>query len=163
MNGADLHLTINHIPVIMMPLCFLVLLAGMLRKSHDLIQAGLVGLILTAIITVPVLKTGGPAAHTLFKYPGVSVERSTIHEHAEAATLAGRSSFVLGVLALIAWWFSRRPQGAPTFLVALITLGALAISVGFARVAHLGGEIRHPEIEASAPAGAMMMAPAGQH
>jgi len=161
MNGAYLHLAINHIPVVAMPICFLVLVTGALRKSHDLIQAGFAMLVLTALITIPVWKTGGPAAHTLFRYPGATVERSAIHEHAEAAEYGLVGSGILGVIALFGLWLSRRPEGAPTLLVGMVILGSLFVSTIFARVAHLGGEIRHPEIESGAPpaSSTMMMAP----
>jgi hypothetical protein len=149
MNGAYLHLAMNHIPVVGFPLCFALLTAGALRGSRDVIQAGFAGLILLAIITVPVWKTGGPAAHTLFTYPGVTLNRQAVHEHAEAGEFGVISGGVLGVLALIGWWLSRRPEGTPKVLLILTILGALFVSVCMARIAHLGGLIRHPEIEAA--------------
>jgi len=159
MNGALLHLSVNHIPVVGFPLCFLVLLAGALRKSRDLVQAGMVGIILIVLVALVAWKSGGPAARTLFQYPGVSVERARIHEHAEAAEYAVIAGGILGALSLFGWWLSRRPEGAPAGLVWVIIFGCLFASVVLARVAHLGGLIRHPEIESGAP-NAMMMAPA---
>ncbi len=146
MNGAYQHLLINHIPVVGFPILFLVLLTGRVRKSRDLLQAGLAGVVLLALITVGVWKTGGPAAHVLTHYPGVSVTREQIHEHAEAGETGAVIAGILGGLALAAWWLSRRAEGAPKALVALTILGALAVSGWMGYVAHLGGLLRHPEI-----------------
>jgi hypothetical protein len=149
-NGALLHLSLNHIPVVGFPLCFLFLAIGLWKKSKDLIQAALGITVLIALITVPAWKSGGPAAHTLFHYPNVNVERMTIHAHAEAGEKGFFGALVVGAIALLGWGLSMRPEGAPTLLAVLALLGTLALSVWFANVAHLGGLIRHPEI-ATAP------------
>ena len=155
MNGAYLHLVMNHVPVVGMPLSFLLLLAGVVRKSKELTQAGLVALILMGLITIPVFKTGGPAARVLHNTPGATIERGAIHEHAEAADYAFTASAILGVLALIAFVWGCRSESVPMVLSVIVLLGALATSVIMGRVAHLGGLIRHPEISnAPAPAGA---------
>jgi hypothetical protein len=145
MNGAYVHLAVNHIPVVGVPIAFLILLSGMTRKSRDLIQAGFALLVLLALVTVVAFKSGGPAAHTIKDVPGI--ERSDIHEHAEAADYAFWGNLGLGAFALFGLWLSRRPEGSPMGLTALVLLGSLFMSVVFARVAHLGGIIRHAEIE----------------
>jgi len=152
MNGAFLHLAFNHIPVIGVPFCALLLLGGMIRKSKDLVQASFAMLILTALLTIVAFKTGGPAARIVHSYPGVT--RAQIHEHAEAADDAFKAMDVLGILAIIGFWLSRRPEGAPKALTGVILLGALFMSCWFGWVAHLGGEIRHPEIESASEAAA---------
>lgn len=145
MNGAYAHLVINHIPVVGFPLCFLLLTIGLIRQSRDIIQAGLLGIVLMAVLTAPVFLTGSPAAQVARGLEGVTHE--LIHEHAEAGEAAGVAGGVVGVIALVGWWFSRRPQGAPVWLLALVLLGVLMVSAGMAKTAHLGGLIRHPEIE----------------
>jgi hypothetical protein len=155
MNGAFVHLSINHIPVVGFPLCFLLLLAGNIRQSRDLVQAGYVGLVLIALVAVPTWYSGGPAARILKGNP--DVQRSAIHEHAEAADWGAGLGSALGVLGLIGWWLSRRPEGAPKMILGMALLGSLFVSVVMGRIAHLGGLIRHPEIEADPNAPAMMM------
>ena len=61
MNGAYLHLVTNHVPVIGFPIVFLLLTAGAIRKSRDLVNAGLVGLVLLGIVTTVAWRSGGPA------------------------------------------------------------------------------------------------------
>jgi hypothetical protein len=132
-------------------------LIGLLKKSRDLIQVSFAALVIVALITIVALKSGGPAARVLFHSGAQGVTRESIHLHAEAAEGAFKGMCILGAAALIGFFLTLRSGGPPTFLTLLILLGSLAVSVGLARVAHLGGLIRHPEIDASAPSPAMMM------
>jgi hypothetical protein len=149
MNGAYQHLLLNHVPVIGFPICFLLLAAGAVRKSRDLVNAGLLGLVLFAIVATLALKTGGPAAGVLFHYPNVTLSRPAVHEHAEAGEKCTYLAWALGVLGLLGLVLAKKSGEAPKILVLLLILGTLAVSVGYGRVAHLGGLIRHPEIEAT--------------
>jgi uncharacterized membrane protein len=153
MNGPFLHLAVNHIPVVGVPVAFLLLAYGMVRRSADVIRASLWLLVLMAIAALVAWKSGGPAARIVKDIPGIM--RPNIHEHAEAADYAFWGALILGGLALVGLWLSRHGEGTPTALSALILLGSLFMSVVFARVAHLGGLIRHPEIKSGYP-------PAGQ-
>jgi hypothetical protein len=146
MNGAYVHLVINHIPIVTVPVCFLLLLSGAVQKSRDVVQAGFVGLVLSALIAVPVWYSGGPAAGVLHNTPGVTIAQGAIHEHAEAAEFGVVEGVILGVLGLVGWWLGRRPQGAPKGFVIFMIVASLFVSTVMARVAHLGGLIRHPEI-----------------
>ena len=148
MNGAYWHIATNHIPVIAMPFIFFLLLGGLLRKSLDLIKASYVAAIVVALITIFVWKTGGPAAHVIKDLPGI--QRSDIHEHAEAADFGFWAAEILGALSLIGLWLSRKGNSSTrwSYLVLLVALWASTV---LARVAHLGGLIRHSEIR-SAPA-----------
>ena len=154
MNGALVHLAVNHIPVVGIPIGFLLLAGGVLRKSRDLIQAGLVAFVGVALVTFVVYKSGGPAARIVRDMTGVT--RETIHAHAEAAEDASVAIEVLGGAALLCLWLLTRPKGIPNALTALMLAGALGLSIWLGVVAHLGGLIRHPEIEAGvqAPPGA---------
>jgi len=145
MNGAFLHLAVNHIPVVGLPFCFLLLAAAVLRKSRDLLQGGFAAIVLVALLTIVVFKTGGPAAHVINGMAGVT--REHIHDHAEAADDVFGATEVLGGAALLCLWLLGRPKGIPNALTALMLAGTLGVSIWLAYVAHLGGLIRHPEIE----------------
>jgi hypothetical protein len=149
MNGAFLHLAVNHIPVVGLPVCFLLLLVGLIRKSRDLVGAAFVGLILVTLFTMAAFKTGGPAARLVRNLPGI--EGPDIRMHAQAAHIGYRGAATLGILGIIGLWLLARRPDIPTGLSVLVLLGALVASGWMAYVAHLGGEIRHPEIEESAP------------
>jgi hypothetical protein len=159
MNGAFVHLAVNHIPVVGVPMAFLLLLAGAGRKSRDLLQAGYVTLAVLALLTIVVFKSGGPAAQVVRGMTGVT--RESIHAHAEAADDVFGATEVLGAAALLCLWLLGRPKGIPNALAGLMLAGALGVSVWLGYVAHLGGLIRHPEIEAGVQAPPVNKTPSG--
>jgi hypothetical protein len=144
MNGAFVHLAVNHVPVVGVPIGVLLLLAGLARKSRDLVQAGFAVMALMALVTIVAFKSGGPAARVVRNIPGIT--RGDIHAHAEAADNVFVAMEILGAAALLALGLSTRPNGSPKLLTALIVLGSLFVSCWFSWVAHLGGLIRHPEV-----------------
>ena len=143
MNGAYWHIATNHIPVIAMPFIFFLLLGGLLRKSQDLIKASYVAAIVVALMTIFVWKTGGPAARVVKELPGI--QRADIHDHAEAADFGFWAAEIVGALALIGLWRGRRGTLTSRWGY-FVLLAALWASTVEARVAHLGGLIRHSEI-----------------
>ena len=145
MNGAYLHLVLNHIPVVGVPIAFFLFLTGLIRKSRDLVQAGFVIMILMGIGAYPVVKTGGMAAGLVHDLPGVTHE--AIHEHAQAADFGFWGCIILGVLSLAGFWITAKTQQISKKWVWILLIGSLWLSTVMARVAHLGGLIRHPEIE----------------
>jgi hypothetical protein len=155
MNAAFLHLAVNHVPVIGLPLIFVLLTAAAARRSRELAGAGFVGLALMAVATFAAVKTGGPAHHIMDSIPGVS--HPVIHEHARAARWAWYGALALGVLGLAGLRRLRRAGSFPMALTVAAVFGAGFVSVVMGRVAHLGGLIRHPEISAdyAAPASPM--------
>lgn len=144
MNGAYLHLAVNHLPIILTPVGFLLLLAALIRKSKDLAQAGFVVLVLVALSTWVTTETGDMAAGVVRNLPGI--ERARIHEHAQAADYAVWPAMILGALSLFGLWKAEKSGGVPRGLAILVLLGSLFLSTIMVRVAHLGGLIRHPEI-----------------
>ncbi len=144
MNGAYWHIATNHVPVVAMPFIFFLLLGGVLRKSQDIVKASYVAAIVVALITIFAWKTGGPAAHVLKNYP--EIQRADIHEHAQAADFGLWSCEIVGVLAIIGLWLGRGENRASRRWAYLVLVVSLWSSTVLARVAHLGGLIRHSEI-----------------
>jgi hypothetical protein len=135
---------LNHIPVVAVPIGVLLLLAGLFRQSRDLIQAALVLWVLVALISIPVLKSGGPAAHVIKDLPGIV--RATIHEHAEAAEDCFWGMIGLGGFSLIGLFVLKRGGTLPKWFSGLLILAGLFMTCWFSWVAHLGGLVRHPEV-----------------
>lgn len=159
MNGAFVHLALNHIPVLGTPFAFLLLLGGRFRQSEELTRAGLVALVAVAILTIPAFKSGPAAAHVL-KVTNADINWPSVHEHAEAAEFGFWAAEILGVLALASLFFYRRLGGLPLIPFAVVMIAAsLFVSVVMARVAHLGGLIRHPEISPISQAPTAQAAP----
>jgi hypothetical protein len=144
MNGAYLHLVINHIPVVGVPFAFFLLLFGLIRRSRPLVQAGFVTLIVMGVLAYPVVKTGGMAAHVLRGVPGILHDR--VHEHAEAADFGFWGSLIFGIFSLAGFWVTTKTQEVSKTWTIIALIGSLWLSTVMARVAHLGGLIRHPEI-----------------
>jgi hypothetical protein len=144
MNAAFLHLAVNHVPVVGLPLIFLLLGAAAARRSRELAGAGFVGLALMAVASFAALKTGGAAHEFMDSIPGV--QHPLIHAHGHAARWAWYGVLALGALGLGGLAALRRSAAFPLALTAAAALGALIVSADMGWVAHLGGLIRHPEI-----------------
>jgi uncharacterized membrane protein len=142
-NGAELHLVINHFPVILPIAGIAVLLAGLLLRSVTVLRVAYCLLLAGALFAVPTYFTGGVAESVAKNYPDVS--RLIIREH----QTAGKTAFaLLGVMGLysaglFALSFRRTvSRSAMAFLLLL----AFVSSAYVGYVAHLGGEIRHEEV-----------------
>lgn len=148
MNGAHIHLLLNHIPVIGTGFGFLVLLVALLRKSTEIRQVSLGIFIISAIVAIPVFFSGEPAEEIAEHLPGVT--HALIEEHEEAGKIAFVAIEILGIIALATLVFPRRlanfQHGVSIALLVLsVVVGGLML-----RTAGLGGEIRHTEIRSDA-------------
>ena len=146
-NGAQLHLIVNHIPVICVPVVALLLAWGLLRSQPEVTRAalGLLALVAAAVL-LPYL-TGEPAEEVVEEY---GVSHDFIHQHEEFAEATALATGVLAVLAVGALVLSRRPfRRWPGVVVLVAALGASGM---LAWTAHLGGQVRHLEIRPGAPA-----------
>lgn len=137
-----------------LPLASLLLAAGLRRKNKDLILAGLTGLLLMALLSAAVYRTGAPAVHVVRGISGV--ERASIRAHSSAARAAMWGVLALGLASLGGLWLAAKSRRIPAGLAGAVLAGGAAVSVWIGWVAHLGGLIRHPEIvsgyEAPVPA-----------
>lgn len=145
MDGAHLHLILNHIPVFGLLVGFLLLAWGMIRGYNDIQKAALVTLFVTAATALPVYLTGEPAEDIVEKLPGVSEQIMSQHE--DSAMFSLIMAMITGVLALGAIAVKRflstqvaAMAAVAVLIVTLITGGAMAFT------ANLGGQIRHTEI-----------------
>jgi hypothetical protein len=142
-----LHLLLNHIPITGTAGAALLLLAALWTRSRDLALAGLVALVVVALITIPVFLTGEPAEERVERLPGFS--HDAIHEHEEAAKFAVWGMQIAGVLALGTLIATRRRGAVPRkAMIATLVVALWALSV-VVRTAALGGDIRHTEVDVS--------------
>jgi uncharacterized membrane protein len=149
MNPVDIHLALNHVPVLLVPVGLALLAWGWWRGSSDLFRAGLVLVVLSALASVPVYYSGGFAEEIVEEVPGVS--HRAVHAHEEAAEWAFILLLASGAVALLAVFLDRgaRRRRWPAALV--LVAGLLTVAATW-RTARLGGLVRHPEINAAAPA-----------
>ncbi|MCB1327838.1 MAG: hypothetical protein H7A21_13930 [Spirochaetales bacterium] len=145
MNGAQLHLVLNHVPVLGALGAALLLLWALLAGSRDLARAGFAGLLVVALFSAGAYFSGEEAEEVVEDYP--AVQEQVIEAHEEAAELA----FILGLFAAVpglAGLWLERSHLAPRRVHLFLGLGfALLVFGDMAYTAHLGGLIRHPELE----------------
>jgi uncharacterized membrane protein len=148
MNGAHLHLLINHIPVLGTFFGLALLAFAAWKRSDELRKAALGTFVIAALAAVATYLTGEPAEDVVKGLPGVA--RSLIGRHDDAAGFALGGAIALGVLALggVIWFREGKPIknwfGTLALVVALLVTGLMAWT------ANLGGQIRHTEIRRSA-------------
>jgi hypothetical protein len=153
-NLAHLHLIINHVPTVGSVAALGLLLLGFARRNDHLKQAGLEVLFVIAVLTLPVYVSGVAAHYELRDRQEISLEAVRLHQ--DAALFGFALTEFAGFVAWAGLWQSRRRgRPAPGLVAAVTVLLVVALAV-MGRAANLGGEIRHPEIRATADA-----APAG--
>lgn len=151
MNGAHLHLLVNHVPVLGLFFGLALLVAALWRRSTELTRTSLVVFALTAVAAIVVYLTGEPAEDSVEGLAGVS--RALIERHESAALAATIGVGVLGGVALVGLAGFRRLAAVPRWFTSSSLVLALATAGLMGWTANLGGQIRHTEIRAGAPAG----------
>ena len=123
MNPAHLHIILNHVPVVGVPIGAALLIYGLLRRSERS-NASACWCSSSSLITVPTYLAGQAAEDMVEHLPGV--DDDLIHTHEAAATIGLMMSSVLGVLsaAALGLSFLRGRLALPiTVLVLLVSLG----------------------------------------
>ncbi len=145
LSPAHLHLVLNHIPVLgTLIFAPLILLWGLLRRSRDVTQVGLLLAVLLALTAIPIYLTGEPAEEQLEHQPWFDKQRVETHEErAEAGLIA---VLVTGAIALAGLWAARGGRPHRPALGVLVIAGLAVSAVLFALAALEGGQIRHDEI-----------------
>ena len=143
-NGAQLHLLVNHLPVVGFLGMVLALIVALFFKSYEIKRFVLAATVLVGFSGLASYWTGEPAEDVAERLPGVTKE--LIHDHEEAAEFATVLSVVTAVAAAAALiWHQRRPESLRAS-VPLVLLLALLTAATMAKTAHEGGKIRHSEI-----------------
>ena len=150
MTWAHIHLAVNHLPVLLVPVAIVMLSAAWAKNSAELRTAGLMWLVVAAVAGGGAYWTGEPAEGVIEDLPGVS--KLAIEEHEEAALLAAVVTGVAGLLAIGALVTGRGFVPTPAWMLATTFAVALLAAALMARTANLGGGISHPEIRGPAAA-----------
>lgn len=143
MNSVQMHLALTHVPVILSFVGLVMLIVALLMKNTTLTRTSYIIILVAGIATLPVFFSGEGAEEAIENAPGVSEAITGRHE--EVAKLAMTSIAVAGLLALAAlysfrWFLASRVLKVAVLLLALISGGLMA------QTAHLGGQIRHTEL-----------------
>lgn len=144
MNGAQLHLALNHFPVVGSVLAVAVALAGLVFRQPAVIRTGLGIGLGVALLSIPAYLTGEPAEHFLKAF--MTVTRGVIHEHEEFAEKSFILILIAGAACAFSLWAARRRPSLEA-RSRIVAIGLLLASTGMmAWTAHLGGLIRHEEL-----------------
>jgi uncharacterized membrane protein len=142
MNSVQLHLALTHVPVILTLTALVIMVTGLIRKQKSTIKIANIMLVIAAILTIPVYFSGEGAEEIAEKISGVS--EAVIEEHEEIAKLSFLAVIITGVFALASQIFLNL-KWAKTIRV--LTLALCLVTSGlFIQTAHLGGTIRHTEL-----------------
>jgi uncharacterized membrane protein len=148
MNGAHIHLMLNHLPIVGMVFATLVLLAGFFLNNSTVKHTALALFVLTAITAVPAYLTGEGAEEVAEGIAGISDQH--IHHHEDEGKVFLIVSILTGVLALATFWMERmkNPVSRLTYIGVFLAAGA-SLFMG-QKTGSSGGEIRHTEIRSGA-------------
>lgn len=148
MNGAHLHLLINHIPVLGTFFGLALLAFAAWKRSDELRKAALGTFVIVALATLATYLTGDPAQDVVKGLPGVSA--ALIERHDNAAGFALGGGIALGVLALGGLIWFREGRQIKNWFSTLALAVAILVTGLMAWTANLGGQIRHTEIRPGA-------------
>jgi hypothetical protein len=137
-NGAHLHLLLNHVPTVGFGAAVVLFVAGLMKKSGDLTQAGFAAFFVSALLTIPAYVSGNAAEFILREQPGLSADVLTAHQN--AAMLGFVLMQMTGLVGWVALWRFQRWTIPAVLALAVATFATMA------GAATVGGGIRHPEI-----------------
>ena len=143
-NGAHIHLMINHVPELGTFFIIMLLLYGVARKSDEIIKVSLGAFVLLGLMTILVYLTGEGAEKVVKNLPGVT--EAFIGRHEEMAGLSLVLIEALGIACCAGLIFFRRSATIPKWFIALVLVLSFSASVVVGLTANLGGQIRHTEI-----------------
>ncbi len=144
MNLAYIHLLLNHLPIVGIPIAVAFLVFGLAKKNVPTQRFSLIVLCVLAAVAVPVYLTGEPAEHLIENMPGIG--ESVIESHEDAAMYSLVLSLATGAIAFLALFFPGETKQSRTINFCVIFVGVIAI-VSLAFTANLGGQIRHSEFD----------------
>lgn len=142
MNAAQIHLALNHAPLFLSLTGGLILAWGMVRKNDPVKTIALYMLAAAAIFTIPVYLTGEGTEELVEKFPGVN--EAAIEKHEDMAFISVIIISITGIAALISLFVKK--NAALKWVIMVPVILSLASFVSMAQTAHLGGLIRHAEI-----------------
>lgn len=149
MNFAHLHLIMNHIPLIGIPVALSFLAHGLWTKNASTQRFSLLVLFGLAAMVLPVYLTGEPAEEVVEHLPGVA--ESFIESHEDAAKFSLILTLATGASAFIALWFQKSESRRRLLNFGVMGIAILALS-SLAYTANLGGKIRHTELRSGGAA-----------
>lgn len=149
MNGAHIHLLLNHFPFIGLFFALFFLAFALVRRNETVLRAGLFLLLAAGLFTAPSYLSGEPAEEIVEKLPTFS--EHLVEEHEEAAEFAIWAVGATALLSALALFLSLKKGSTPRSLAATVTAATLFSLIIIGRTNNLGGKISHSELRDGAP------------
>ena len=146
MNLAHMHLLLNHISVVGLPVGLIFLVYGLVKKNTNVQRFSLIVLIALAAFIIPAYLTGEPAEELVENIPGVT--KSLIHAHEEAAEASLSLTLFTAGLAVVALWAHFKGKWMRQASLAVVLMAFIA-TMSIAYTCSLGGQIRHSEFSSN--------------
>jgi hypothetical protein len=145
MNSGHLHLILNHAPIFGAFVGMVIFGIGMFRRNNTLEKTGLITLIATGIVTIPVYFTGEGAEEVAERFRDSS--HDMIHEHEDLAQTGLILMIALSLASLILLIMMWRSKNSNHGLMRSALLSLAATTFGLMMVVgNTGGKIRRPEL-----------------
>lgn len=144
MDGAHIHLMLNHFPIAGILFAIPILVIAWWRKNDVLGLTGMSLVLLSGLITIPTFLAGEPAGEIIEHLPGISEKLIEIHEEAAEKTIWFVGAAALAALISLVVAFKNKSMLLKA--IPFVTILSLC-AIGFlAWTNNLGGQISHPEI-----------------
>lgn len=144
MDPTQIHLLLNHAPLMGSLIATAILAWGLFRKNEEIVRVSFYLFVGSALVALPVYFSGEGAEEAVEHLPGVL--ESLIEDHENLAKIAILIMEALGVGALAGLITSFRLKQLPFWFGTVLLIGGLINGGVMAQTAHLGGLIRHSEI-----------------
>ena len=144
MNSAQIHLALNHMPLLLSLLGGILLIIGMIKKNASFKSLSLYLLVAAALFTAPVYLTGEGTEEMVEHLTGVN--ESAIEKHEDMAKITMVIIAITGVISLIGLFLQKNIRFSKLILGIILVLSFASFGT-MAQTAHLGGLIRHSELQ----------------
>lgn len=151
MDGLQIHLLVNHVPIIGTIIGVLVVLVGAVLKMELVKRTGLVIYLATGLF-VFAANFSGEEAEDIVEAQASWVSHDQIHEHEEAAETAMTITVIGLVLALIHLVNVPPSNSIQRLVLSAFLLVGIAGTIAVGVAGHEGGKIRRPDLGAPASA-----------
>jgi len=144
MNSAQIHLALNHMPLLLSLLGGILLIIGMIKKNASFKSLSLYLLVAAALFTAPVYLTGEGTEEMVEHLNGVN--ESAIEKHEDMAKITMVIIAITGAISLIGLFLQKNIRFSKLILGITLVLSFASFGT-MAQTAHLGGLIRHSELQ----------------
>lgn len=149
MDALDIHLWVNHLPIIGTAIGVLVALVGATLSKNDVKIAGIVIYVVAGLAIFPANFTGEDAEH-IVEDRVEWVDHDQIHEHEEAAETAMTFTVIGLVLALLVLFNKPDSPGFKRMVFSAFLAVGIIGCIMTVKAGHEGGKIRRPDLVAPA-------------